>query len=96
MSNIMLFLSEIADNVSWKFSLENYGEVWGFLVQMGLVLIFLLIGNLLRTTVPFIKKSLIPSALLGGLLFLLCKEASGFINGIILPIDGGFNAYCGV
>ncbi|MBE7029696.1 MAG: SDR family oxidoreductase [Clostridia bacterium] len=34
--------------------------------------------------------------LLGGLLFLLCKEASGFINGIILPIDGGFNAYCGV
>ena len=37
-----------------------------------------------------------PEELLGGLLFLLCKEASGFINGIILPIDGGFNAYCGV
>ena len=37
-----------------------------------------------------------PEELLGGLLFLLSKEAAGFINGIILPIDGGFNAYCGV
>ena len=24
------------------------------------------------------------------------KEAAGFITGIVLPIDGGFNAYCGV
>ena len=37
-----------------------------------------------------------PEELLGGLLFLLCKDASGFINGITLPIDGGFNAYGGV
>ena len=38
----------------------------------------------------------VPEDLLGGLLFLLSKEAAGFITGIVLPIDGGFNAYCGV
>ena len=32
----------------------------------------------------------------GALLFLLCKDASSFVTGIILPIDGGFNTYCGV
>ena len=31
-----------------------------------------------------------------GLLFLLSKDAAGFITGVVLPIDGGFNAYCGV
>jgi NAD(P)-dependent dehydrogenase (short-subunit alcohol dehydrogenase family) len=34
--------------------------------------------------------------LLGALLFLLNNDASSFINGIVLPVDGGFNAYSGV
>ena len=34
--------------------------------------------------------------LLGGLLFFLNDQASGFITGVILPIDGGFSAYSGV
>ena len=34
--------------------------------------------------------------LLGGLLFLLNDKASGFITGVVLPIDGGFSAYSGV
>lgn len=34
--------------------------------------------------------------LLGTLLFLACEEASGFINGVVIPIDGGFSAYSGV
>ncbi len=36
------------------------------------------------------------SELIGGLLFFLCDEASSFITGVILPIDGGFSAYSGV
>ena len=32
----------------------------------------------------------------GALLFLVNNEAAGFINGIILPVDGGFQAYSGV
>ena len=34
--------------------------------------------------------------LLGGLLFFLNDKASGFITGVVLPIDGGFSAYSGV
>jgi len=32
----------------------------------------------------------------GGLLFLVDNNASGFITGVVLPIDGGFSAYSGV
>ena len=31
-----------------------------------------------------------------GALFLVSKEASSFVNGVVLPVDGGFNAYSGV
>lgn len=34
--------------------------------------------------------------LIGTLLYLLCPEASGFVNGVVIPVDGGFNAYSGV
>jgi NAD(P)-dependent dehydrogenase (short-subunit alcohol dehydrogenase family) len=37
-----------------------------------------------------------PKELLGALLWLCCEEASGFVNGIVVPVDGGFNAYSGV
>ena len=36
------------------------------------------------------------SDLLGALLFLASDEASGFVTGVIIPVDGGFNAYSGV
>ncbi len=34
--------------------------------------------------------------LIGAVLFLASEEASGFVNGAILPIDGGFASYSGV
>lgn len=34
--------------------------------------------------------------LAGTLLYLLCHEASSFVNGIVIPVDGGFSAYSGV
>ena len=34
--------------------------------------------------------------LIGSALFLLDEKAAGFITGVVLPIDGGFNAYSGV
>jgi NAD(P)-dependent dehydrogenase (short-subunit alcohol dehydrogenase family) len=37
-----------------------------------------------------------PEELIGGLLYLVSNEASSFVNGVILPIDGGFAAYSGV
>ena len=37
-----------------------------------------------------------PGELEGAALFLVSSEASGFITGVVLPIDGGFSAYSGV
>ena len=37
-----------------------------------------------------------PKELVGTLLWLLCQDASGFVNGIVVPVDGGFSAYSGV
>lgn len=37
-----------------------------------------------------------PEELIGVLLFLLSEEASSFVNGTVIPVDGGFAAYSGV
>lgn len=37
-----------------------------------------------------------PEELLGTLFWLVDNEASGFVNGIVVPVDGGFSAYSGV
>jgi NAD(P)-dependent dehydrogenase (short-subunit alcohol dehydrogenase family) len=34
--------------------------------------------------------------LIGTLLFLAHTKASGFVNGVVIPVDGGFSAYSGV
>ena len=34
--------------------------------------------------------------LIGTLLYLVSHEASSFVNGVVIPVDGGFNAYSGV
>lgn len=34
--------------------------------------------------------------LIGTLLFLVSKNASSFVNGVVIPVDGGFSAYSGV
>lgn len=34
--------------------------------------------------------------LIGTLLYLVSSEASGFVNGIVIPVDGAFSAYSGV
>lgn len=34
--------------------------------------------------------------LIGALLFLTSEEAAGFVNGVVIPVDGAFSAYSGV
>ena len=63
---------------SWDFTLANYGAVWAFIVQLGLLLLFLMLGNILRRKIPLFRNCLIPSALLGGGVLLavdvICKQ----------------------
>ena len=64
--------------MSWDFTLANYDAVWAFIVQLGLLLLFLVLGNILRRVIPWFRKCLIPSALLGGTMLLIvdiiCKQ----------------------
>ena len=48
-------------------------QAWQWLVQFCILATALLLGNVLRTKIPFLNKSLLPSALLGGLLLLIFK-----------------------
>ena len=66
--------------MEWDFSLANYGPVWSFMVQLGLLLLFMLAGNILRRTIPLFRKCLVPSALLGGGLLLLANLALKPLN----------------
>jgi NAD(P)-dependent dehydrogenase (short-subunit alcohol dehydrogenase family) len=38
----------------------------------------------------------VPEDLLGTLVYLCDSNASGFVTGIVIPVDGGFMAYSGV
>lgn len=42
------------------------------------------------------KRFGVPQDLLGTLLWLADENASGFVTGVVVPVDGGFNAYAGV
>lgn len=48
-------------------------SLWGFIVQIGTIAVIILLSTLLRRKVPFIKKSLIPTAVLGGFIMLALK-----------------------
>jgi len=37
-----------------------------------------------------------PEELVGALLFLVDEKSSGFVTGVVIPVDGGFSAYSGV
>ena len=68
---------------SWDFTMANYDAVWGFVVQFGLLLLFLLLGNILRRKIPLFRNCLVPSALLGGTVLLIvnfiCKQFNFFV-----------------
>ena len=48
-------------------------QVWSVMLQLCIIAVGLLAGNILRTKVPFMQKSLIPSALIGGALILIFR-----------------------
>ena len=55
------------------YSAANYG-VWNAMLQLGYIAAVILIANFLRRNIEFIRKSMIPVAVLGGFILLLAKE----------------------
>jgi NAD(P)-dependent dehydrogenase (short-subunit alcohol dehydrogenase family) len=51
-------------------------------------------GNAVINQTPFGRFGE-PDELVGTLLW-LCSDASKFVTGVVVPVDGGFNAFCGV
>ncbi|MBQ6951830.1 MAG: sodium:glutamate symporter, partial [Clostridia bacterium] len=54
------------------YSAANPG-MWNFVIQLGSIALSVLVANILRRKVPFIKNSLMPVAVLAGFLLLLLK-----------------------
>jgi len=54
------------------FSNQNTA-LWNFILQMGMLAAILIIANILRRRVPFIKKALMPTAVLAGFIALLLR-----------------------
>jgi len=52
--------------------MQNFWDsnVWGFILIFAVLFVFLLIGNILRKSIPFLKSSLIPTSVLGGAVLL--------------------------
>ena len=76
--NNLLVVTSFADN-----------SVWTGFIQIFVLIAALLFGNILRRTVPFLRKSLIPTALLGGTLVLLLKlipAVDNFINNDLMEM----------
>ena len=49
--------------------------IWNIVIEIGLIAAFLLLANVLRHKVPFFRKSLMPTAVLAGFLFLILRTA---------------------
>lgn len=62
------------------FSLDNQA-LWYIIVQAGMVSSLLLFGNLLRRKIPFLRRSMLPSAVLAGFVGLGLRQLG------ILPFD---------
>jgi ESS family glutamate:Na+ symporter len=74
----------MTQDTSWDFTLANYDAVWAFMVQLGLLLTFLMAGNILRRKIAVLRKAQVPSALLGGALLLITNLIAKRLGHILI------------
>ena len=72
-----------------------------FVTDQNRALLFDAEGNPTARTIKILSQTPMgrfgePKELIGALLWLCSNEAAGFVNGIVVPVDGGFSAYSGV
>lgn len=59
-------------------------DVWSFLLITGILLLSLLVANMLKRSVKFLKYSLIPTSVLGGAILLIISSVYELITGGVL------------
>lgn len=69
----------------WDFS------VWGWIFLFGALLGSLLAGNVLKKSIPFLRDSLIPTSVLGGLIILVVTAIYKAITGEVMFDTAAFN-----
>ena len=63
-------------------------SIWSFIITLSILLIVMLIANMLRNLLPFVKKLMIPSSVLGGFLILFISFAYKELTGkTLLPVS---------
>ncbi len=67
---------------------------WSALVQISILLVAALVGNTIRRLVPFVRKSLLPSAVVGGIIILLFKFIPAVNNFIDATFMEGVAYHC--
>lgn len=66
--------------------MENFwdSEVWGWVMVLGVLLGSLLVGNILKKGIPFLKDSLIPTSVIGGSILLVVAAIYKWITGDVM------------
>ncbi len=59
-------------------------EVWSFLLITGILLLSLLVANMIKRSVKFLKYSLVPTSVLGGIFLLIISTVYEVITGNVL------------
>lgn len=60
------------------YSASNMG-LWNIIIQFGIIAAAVLVSNVLRRKIPFVRKSLMPTAVLAGFLLLILRSV-GWLN----------------
>jgi ESS family glutamate:Na+ symporter len=59
-------------------------EAWSFVLLIAVLLVALLLGNVIKQCIPFMRKSLVPTSVLGGLLLLIVSVIYQAITGELM------------
>lgn len=66
-------------------------NVWGWMLLMGILLGSLLVGNIIKKSIPLLQQSLIPTSVLGGAILLIVAAVYKLITGDVMFDTALFN-----
>ncbi|MCQ2552083.1 MAG: hypothetical protein MJ148_01855 [Clostridia bacterium] len=67
-------------------------EVWGLINLVGVLLISLIIGNVLKKVLPFLQATMIPTSVIGGVILIIISSTYKVVTGNVMfdqPFFGG-------